>query len=452
MIDPKDWKQTLSDAFHPPGFFRSVVESVVGKDISKHRTYEKAIPSLRWPLWGTAFEDMTAAGASEFERLRVFGDDWHRESAPSYQMVPVSLTKERAVMSDGGSVIQYKDAKGKTDKFVLRVFRVPRATVVNAIARDDQQENVERFFSAMSAWISKNNFFRKAKVDAFGKFLDLSSVSEEDLILPVQQKKDIFFNVKSMVEKYADYQRHGIPAKRGLILAGVPGTGKTLLAKVLAKQVDCSFIWVTPKHVMEMDGFSQIYDFAREIGPSIVLLEDADTFAVDRRINGFSPLLGELLQCLDGLVLNNGVTTLLTSNYSEVLDSALTNRPGRFDVKFRIDPPGPNEAFEMIRRTMEKRQVVWGGSPNELKSIGSMLADSQASGAYVVEAINYASMLAVERGRGAGSRLRVNPEDMRDAVTRVMAGLKSAMDAEKALGEEGLFKWGGWTEKMQNEE
>ena len=78
MIDPKEWRSTLSDAFHPPGFFQSVVKEVVGADISKHRTYEKAISAWRWPLWGVAFEDAMTNKDFGFQRVRVFGDDWHR--------------------------------------------------------------------------------------------------------------------------------------------------------------------------------------------------------------------------------------------------------------------------------------------------------------------------------------------------------------------------------------
>lgn len=438
-LDPEKLRSVLTDAFHPLNYSREVAGEVLGTPVSQHRTIEKSIPAWRWPLWGTAFEDMTKEGVSQFRRTRVFGGQWHREGAPGYSMVQVGLNKERSVLSEGHAVIETPKAK-----FVLEIFPVPRSIIIRAVANDCDKEIVSDFFKEMNAWITANNFFRKQKVDAAGRFLNLAELDERDLILPEDIKRELFRNVSAMVEKAEVYARFGIPSKRGIILAGPPGNGKSMSLKVLAKTLDCSFILATPRQVMEADGFSQIYEFAREIAPSVVLLEDADVFGLDRRLGTFSPLLGELLNITDGVVENKGVITVLTSNYAEILDSALTNRPGRFDTRIVVGPPGPKEAFEIIRRTLEKRKVVYVGDPNTLKSFAQSLADSRASGAYVVEVVNYASMLAVERGRGTAQHLRLDAKDMKDSVDRVVATLLMNSQTEKSLAGENLYKWGAW--------
>lgn len=439
--DPKTWQPVLTDSFHPMRYNEKVAKEILGKDVNKHRAYERAIPMWKWPLWGVAIEDMTKN--APWKRGRVFSDSYHREAPPEFMNVAVALNKERTVMGEGAAIIDY----GKDKHFLLMVARGFNRVMVRAIANEDQSADVEKFFWDLSQWVAKNNFYKGQKIDASGKFLDLEDVKEADLILDDDLKRELFRNVKQMVQKYGDYDKYGIPAKRGVIMAGPPGNGKSLSMKVLAKALDCSFIWVTPRHIAESDGFAQIYEFARELAPSVVLLEDADGFGLDRRMAGFNPILGELLNIMDGFVANKGVITILTSNYAEMLDSALTHRPGRFDTKLLIGPPKPEKAFELMNRTLEQRKVSFVGNPGDIKAAAFALAKEKASGAFIVECVNYAMMLAVERGRGGASQLRLDPVDLKDSVARIIAMLQTDSVMDKALKEEGVFKWGGWTQE-----
>lgn len=223
--------------------------------------------------------------------------------------------------------------------------------------------------------------------------------------------------------------------------------GKTLVARALAKNLPATFIWANVKETME-SGFEPIYEQARELAPSVILMEDADGFGLDRRIGGLNPRLSELLNVLDGVVENKGVITILTSNYAEMLDCALTNRPGRFDLKVFVGPPGPNEAQEILRRNLEKRKVVFEGNPGILRTIADTLTSRGASGAHVVDVVNTAMALAVERGRGHGLRLVVEEKDLGDAAVMVGDRIIQAAETEKSLVESGLMKWGeqgpGW--------
>lgn len=442
--DPKQWKPILTDSFHPMNYNEQVATEILGKDVSHHRSYERVIPMLKWPLAGVALEEVTTAKDSDWKRERVFGQRFQREAPPELIPVAVGLKKNRTVIGDGCMVIKSK----KDGAFLLAVNRGFNTVRVCAIANEDQREMVERFFGDLDSWIDKNNFYKGQKIDANGKFLDLEDVKEADLILDDDLKRELFRNVKQMVQKYGDYEKFGIPAKRGIIMAGPPGNGKSLSMKVLAKALDCTFIWVTPRNIAEADGFSQIYNFARELAPSVVLLEDADGFGLDRRMAGFNPVLGELLNIMDGFVANKGVITILTSNYAEMLDSALTHRPGRFDVKLQIGPPSAMKAYELINRTFANRKVQFTGADSQIRNAAGILAKEQASGAFIVEAVNYAMMLAVERGRGTGSQLRVDTQDLTDSVARIVAMLGMNSVTDKALKEEGVFKWGGWDQTI----
>lgn len=446
-LDPKTWQPVLQDAFHPPSIARKVAKEVLAATTNFHRSYEKRVPGWRWPLWTQGLDAMAGQAQKDAPRggwwtEKMFGDDWGREGAPRFESVQVGPKEHRQVMSEGGRVIGYEKA-GEPHYFVLTVNPVYGGRMIEATAADNQQEDVERFFREITEWSREHNFFKGAKVDPMGKFLDLEDVTEEDLILEPTLKADLFRNVASMIEKAPEYAKYGIPSKRGIIMAGPPGTGKTLSMKVLAKRLDCSFIWVTPRHIEQLDGLSHIYDFAREIAPSVVLLEDADAFGIDRRLGQFNPLLGELLQSLDGLVSNKGVITILSSNFAEVLDSALTQRPGRFDVKLKFNPPQGPQAFELLKRVLEKRNVALHGNPDVLRQSAFALAEHGASGAYIVEAVNLASMYAVERGQG-GERLTLTPDDVARATQETIKALAMGSETEKSVASEGLYKWGAW--------
>jgi len=447
-LDPKAWQPVLHDSFHPPSVHRLVAREVIPVSPDLHRSFNVSVPDWRWPLWASALDAVAGEATkgkakSGWWTEKLFGDDWGRPGPPEFGMIQVGPKKSRSAIMDGGAVIAYERG-GEKSRLVLSVHPVMMAHRISLVGTDAQREDAERFFRDIDGWIAANNFFKGQKIDPFGEFLELDDVDEADLVLPAALKEDLFRNVAQMIERAPEYARFGIPAKRGIIMAGPPGCGKTLSMRVLAKRLPCSFIWVTPRHLEKLNGLSHVYDFAREIAPSVVLLEDADAFGIDRRLGQFSPVLGELLGILDGVVANKGVVTILSSNFAEVLDSALTRRPGRFDVKLNFNPPAGPEAFEMLRRTIERRKVVLSGDPESLRKAAFALAEQGASGAHVVEVANYASMLAVERGRGKGVRLTLDRQDIEDATKRVLASLGAEADTEKALATEGVLKWGGW--------
>jgi len=445
-LDPQEYFDGLRDSFHPQRYTFKVAGEVLRSDVGLHRTFSRSVSTWRWPLWGVALKSVVPHRPEHGEGSRwradaVFGEDFHRAAAPDLSMVQTGLGEREAVLTEGALVVAYED-EGEERKFVLSVGQGWQSVSVKALADGDQQEAVADLFKDIERWIAKNNFYRGQKIDADGKFLELEDVSEEDLILDKDTKRELFRNVKLMVDRHEDYAKWNIPSNRGVILAGPPGNGKTLSMKVLAKLLDCTFMWVSPAHVE--NGFAAIYEFARELAPTVVLLEDADSFGLDRRIGGFNGALGELLGILDGFEKNRGVITILSSNYAEVLDSALTQRPGRFDTKIRIDPPGVVEAFEIMTRTLDRRKTVYQGNPGALKNIAAQLVASQASGAYVVEVVNYASILAVENGRGRGAQLVVTEEDFNLSAGRVIAHLGLDSRVEMAVAQEGILKWGGW--------
>ena len=177
----------------------------------------------------------------------------------------------------------------------------------------------------------------EAEGDGF-RFIARPDVSAEDVILPPGKLERITGHMSGIAAHSETLRRHGQHLKRGVLLYGPPGTGKTHTVRHL--------ISTTPEHTIillsgqTLQFIGQAAAVARHLQPSIVVLEDCDLVAMDR---GFSPsgnpLLFEVLDTLDGLDSDADVAFLLTTNRVEVLEEALTQRPGRVDVAVEIPLP-----------------------------------------------------------------------------------------------------------------
>lgn len=177
-----------------------------------------------------------------------------------------------------------------------------------------------------------------------------AGVSGDDIVLGEEIRKVVSSNTIDLLARADLYRQLGVPLKRGLLLWGSPGCGKTLCAKMLMSQVPRS-IYVTCSDLDQFGnwGIADIYAVARRLAPCLVVLEDLDVLGgIDRRNQSGRPL-GQLLGELDGLEVNQGVITVATTNDVAVLDEALRNRPGRFDLKLHFPNPDHELRLQLLK-------------------------------------------------------------------------------------------------------
>jgi len=150
--------------------------------------------------------------------------------------------------------------------------------------------------------------------------------------------------ILGFLERTKEYNARGLN-KRGIMLHGSPGTGKTTAGYVLCNFLpkNTTVIWITPDLIAENNGMmhqsiKNLYKLADYTSPCVVIIEDLDLFSTDREFGGDNLRLGALMNILDGINSIPNAITLATTNRLKVIEDALRNRPGRFDRIIEVPP------------------------------------------------------------------------------------------------------------------
>jgi hypothetical protein len=169
-------------------------------------------------------------------------------------------------------------------------------------------------------------------------FLPRPAVTAADVVLPDGVLASIEQHIIGVADWSQELLRAGQHLKRGLLLHGPPGTGKTHTVRYLTGRLaDSTVILLTGRSIRFIDAAAAL---ARRLQPSMVVLEDVDLVATDRDYTpDGNPLLFSLLDAMDGVGADADVTFVLTTNRADILETALADRPGRVDLAIEIPRP-----------------------------------------------------------------------------------------------------------------
>jgi len=156
------------------------------------------------------------------------------------------------------------------------------------------------------------------------------------------------------------YEEMGIKPPKGVILYGAPGTGKTLLARAVASQLDANFLKVVSSAIVDKYiGESarlirEMFGYGRDHQPCIIFMDEIDAIGGRRFSEGTSAdreiqrTLMELLNQMDGFEALGQVKIIMATNRPDTLDPALL-RPGRIDRKIEIPIPNEQARMEILK-------------------------------------------------------------------------------------------------------
>jgi proteasome regulatory subunit len=236
-----------------------------------------------------------------------------------------------------------------------------------------------------------------------------------------EQIQEIVEAVELALKKPDAFVRIGISPPKGVLLYGLPGTGKTLLAQAVANRTDATFIRVVGSELVQKyigDGAKlvrDIFEMARKKAPTIIFIDELDAIAA-RRLNDANGAerevqrtLMQLLAEMDGFDCRGDVRIIAATNRMDVLDPAIL-RPGRFDRVVNVPMPDV-KARETILKIHTKNMSI--AKDIDFKKLLS-LTDG-ASGADLSAIAMEAGMLAVRNDKPF-----VGMDDFLKGVEKVM--------------------------------
>jgi len=156
------------------------------------------------------------------------------------------------------------------------------------------------------------------------------------------------------------FRRVGITPPKGCLLYGAPGTGKTLLARAVASQLDCNFLKVVSSAIVDKyigesaRMIREMFNYARDHQPCIIFMDEIDAIGGRRFSEGTSAdreiqrTLMELLNQMDGFDALGQVKIIMATNRPDTLDPALL-RPGRLDRKIEISLPNEQSRLDILK-------------------------------------------------------------------------------------------------------
>jgi cell division protease FtsH len=241
----------------------------------------------------------------------------------------------------------------------------------------------------------------------------------------IDEAKEELEEVVEFLKTPGKFQRLGGRIPKGVLLVGMPGTGKTLLARAVAGEANVPFFSISGSDFVEMFvgvGAARVRDLfaqAQNHAPCIIFIDELDALGKARGVNPMGrhdeqeQTLNQLLAEMDGFDPNTGVIIMAATNRPEILDPALL-RPGRFDRHVVVDRPdlvGREEILKLHARNVKLSPDV------DLKVIASRTPGFV--GADLANIVNEAALLAARKNKEF-----VEMADIEEAIDRVLAGLE----------------------------
>lgn len=253
--------------------------------------------------------------------------------------------------------------------------------------------------------------FRLASGSMFSKSVDQKSLIQKsdvkfsDVIGQDEVLDDVKF-ITALLKNRELGAEIGAKVPKGLLLAGEPGTGKTLIAKAIAGEADVPFIYVNSSSLIEMfvgvgaKRVREVFKVARECAPCIVFFDEIDSIGVkrdsQRSTSENDQTINALLQEMDGFSGREGVFIIAATNRADKLDPALV-RAGRFDRQINVMPPRDWRVREQLFKFYLDKFSVF--EDVDVENLARQV--SGFTGADIAAVCNEASIIAVMQEKKA---------------------------------------------------
>jgi len=241
----------------------------------------------------------------------------------------------------------------------------------------------------------------------------------------IDSAKDELEEIVDFLKQPERYFGSGAKIPRGALLAGKPGTGKTLLARAIAGESNVPFIQCSAANFVEMfvgvgaKRVRDLFEVARANQPCIVFIDEIDAVGKQRSAGGMpsnderEQTINQLLTEMDGFDNETGIVVIAATNRVDILDEALL-RPGRFDRKIQVGLPSVRGRKKILGVHARDKTLA----PNvDLESIAKQTTGF--SGADLANLLNECAIRAVRDGDGT-----ITQDIIENVYQRIVIGAK----------------------------
>ena len=238
----------------------------------------------------------------------------------------------------------------------------------------------------------------------------------------IDSEKQELAEVVDFLRDKSKFAAVGARVPRGVLLAGEPGTGKTLLARAIAGEANVPFFAASGSDFsgiivgLGVAKIKEIFEMAKRNAPCLLFIDEIDAIGQRRSQNSFNDqdreqTLNQLLIEMDGFSNETGIIVIGATNRPDMLDPALL-RPGRFDRQVHIDLPdmaGRRAILELHAKKIKMHEDV---------DLGNLARGTTGlSGADLENLLNEAALHAVRSGHKM-----VAPDDIEEARDKLLMG------------------------------
>ena len=370
-----------------------------------------------------------------------------RECVNPFGMLVASSTKHACAIDYGETKyfpvdISYASttSKGATDGIICRVRAVDHShRVVIEIASFDPDLAQETLESIKTS--SRSSSIYRGKVievsvsagvkDEYGEvemgdrvyveFKKKESLRPEDVVVDDRVHPLLERNVLDVQEKRLVLRQYGVPAHRGVLLYGPPGTGKTFACRYLYSQFKEATTLVASGTTLPY--VKTIFNVARMLQPTVVVLEDVDLVFSSRETSLSSSTLGDLFDQMDGLRPDEDLSFILTTNDIDRIEKAIKDRPGRIGQCVYFGPPNDT----LRARYLGHYLLDYDTRALDMDALVHM--SDGATQAFLKEWVHRAVQFRLEHSDPAPERLDVRQENFEAALAEMRTFSSDAAEA-----------------------
>ncbi len=259
-------------------------------------------------------------------------------------------------------------------------------------------------------------------------FVERPNVKWEDIGGLGKVKQELKEAVELPLKKPEVFSKMGIRPVKGILLVGLPGTGKTLFAKAVATETEANFISIKGPEVLSKwvgeseKAVREMFRKARMATPCVVFIDELDSIAPHREIGNEGNRVAErvvdtLLTEMDGLTGLKNVVVIAATNRPDILDPALM-RGGRFDRVIEIPPPDEKTRTEIFKIHTKNMPLAKGIDLKELSK-----RTEGYTGADIENVCREAGMATIRRGEKAD---KVEQQDFEESLRSVKPSITKA--------------------------